>query len=74
MRKLLQTYEEKENLSVPNYDDVHGKALLLAMGISIGDQVMINEEKVNDCSNVYVPDHDQYKHNSLTKGKHFTSF
>ena len=46
MRKLLQSYEEKVNVSVPNYDDVQGKALLLAMGISIGDQVVINEEKV----------------------------
>lgn len=39
MRKLLQSYEEKENISVPNYDDVHGKALLLAIGVAIGDQV-----------------------------------
>jgi len=46
MRKLLQSYEEKENVSVPNYDDVHGKALLLAMGVAIGDQVMIDDERV----------------------------
>lgn len=46
MKKLLQSYEEKVNISVPNYDDVHGKALLLAMGISIGDQVMLNDDRV----------------------------
>ena len=54
MRKLLQSYEEKINISVPNYDDVHGKAILLAMGVKIGDQVMINDEKVRfGCETFY---------------------
>lgn len=47
MKKLLQSFEEKVNISVPNYDDVHGKAILMAMGVKIGDQVMMNDEKVN---------------------------
>ena len=56
MRKLLQSYEEKINISVPNYDDVHGKAILLAMGVKIGDQVMINDEKVSfGCETFYRP-------------------
>ena len=46
LRKLLVSYEEKIGLSVPNYDDVHGKALLLAMGIKISDQVAYGEDKV----------------------------
>ncbi|XP_067945345.1 CAP-Gly domain-containing linker protein 4-like isoform X2 [Watersipora subatra] len=45
LKKLLESYEEKINISVPNYDDVQGKALLLAMGISIGGQVLVNGEK-----------------------------
>lgn len=46
LRKLLNSYEEKINISIPNYDDIHGKALLLAMGIKIGDKVAYGEEKV----------------------------
>lgn len=46
MKKLLESYKEKTVESVPNYDDVHGKALLLAMGVSIGDPISIDSDKV----------------------------
>lgn len=49
LRRLVTSYEEKIYLSVPNYDDVHGKALLLAMAIKIGDQVSYGEDKVSHC-------------------------